>query len=455
LTLVLGLGCSSAASPEDAIAAASVALADAGLDARDVDLVATIDRLRAHPAPAALAARLGAPLDCSGAEELDAVEVPTPSAGVRRHVGTASVAEAAALLAAAGGRLLRPKRAAGTVTVAIAESPSGRLRPRPSAVHGGASPLPIDLSASLNPLGPSPLALEAARAARLDRYPEPDAGTLRSAAAARHGVAEAAVVPVPGAAFGLWLAMAALLSPGDHVVALGPCFGEYRRSAEIAGARFTEAPAWDLAGGPAMCVVANPGNPSGARIPAEELRRTCAAHPGTRFLVDEAFAPFAPPGTSLLDEGPLPPNALVVRSLTKELGLPGLRMGYLVAPPAPAARLAGALPAWPLSAPSIAAAVAGMDDADHVRRGAEVARRHVAALAEALRTRGLAPAPTDANYLLCEAPGLAAELAGRGIAVRDCASFGLQGSVRIAAPTVYGLRVVLAAIAGSSCPADT
>lgn len=52
--------------------------------------------------------------------------------------------------------------------------------------------------------------------------------------------------------------------------------------------------------------------------------------------MDEAFAAFAPPGASLLDDvGSLPENAVVVRSLTKELGLPGLRMGYLIAPATP------------------------------------------------------------------------------------------------------------------------
>lgn len=59
-----------------------------------------------------------------------------------------------------------------------------RLAPQTLAVHGGAG-LGIYLSASLNPLGPSPVALEAARSARLDRYPEPDAGRLRRAAALR------------------------------------------------------------------------------------------------------------------------------------------------------------------------------------------------------------------------------------------------------------------------------
>jgi histidinol-phosphate/aromatic aminotransferase/cobyric acid decarboxylase-like protein len=336
-----------------------------------------------------------------------------------------------------------------------------RLRPRPPAAHGGASPLPIDLSASLNPLGPSPIVLAAVRGAELDRHPEVDAGSVATAAAARHGVPAACVVPVPGASWGLWLALVALLDEGESCLALGPCFGEYERFAGMAGAVWREArcpardQAWrddDLAAAldprPALCVLGNPATPAGTRIEAERLRTLCAAHPGTWFLVDEAFCGFSLPGTSLVDGRPPPVNAVVVRSLTKELALPGLRMGYLVAREEVAGRLAGLLPAWPLSAPAIAAAVAGLDDREHLRRGAALAARHLAMVAAALRSIGLRPLPTCANYLLCEAPGLAEQLAAHGVGVRDCASFGLPGFVRIGAPQADQLSKVLAAIRG-------
>jgi histidinol-phosphate/aromatic aminotransferase/cobyric acid decarboxylase-like protein len=339
--------------------------------------------------------------------------------------------------------------------------PPVRLHPQPPAAHGGATRLPIDLSASLNPLGPSPAALTAARAAGLGRYPEPDARSLAVAAAARHGLPPACVVPVPGASWGLWLAIVALAGDGAACLGLGPCFGEYERLARTAGAAWREArcpapdQAWreadvaaELSGPCDVCVLANPANPAGTRLEAGGLRRLCAAHPAVRFVVDEAFAGFAPPGTSLLDGRPPPDNAVVVRSLTKELALPGLRMGYLVAPEPVAAALAGVLPAWPLSAPALAAAAAGLADPEHLAAGAALAARHLGALAAALRSGGLRPLPTCANYLLCEAPGLAERLAGRGVAVRDCASFGLPGFVRIAAPRPDDLAAVLEAIRG-------
>jgi histidinol-phosphate/aromatic aminotransferase/cobyric acid decarboxylase-like protein len=336
-----------------------------------------------------------------------------------------------------------------------------RLWPVGPVAHGGASPLPIDLSASLNPLGPPPAARAAAERARLERYPEAAAEALTEAAARRHRVPREAVVPVPGASWGLWLTLVSALEPGERCVGLGPCFGEYRRYAAIAGARYHEVtcPApdqrWDaatldaaLGDAPEMCVLGNPANPAGTVVPASELRALCDEHFRTTLVVDEAFAGFAPAGSSLID-GELPPaNAIVVRSLTKELALPGLRMGYLVAVPERAAQLRGVLPAWPLGAPAVAAAAAGCEDLRHLEAGAAVARKHMQEIAGGLRRRGLAPLETDVNYLVCAAPDLETELATRGVAVRDCGSLGLPGVIRIAAPRPSELADVLRAIDG-------
>ncbi len=318
-------------------------------------------------------------------------------------------------------------------------------------MHGGRSRLPIDLSASLNPLGPSRPALAAARSAELTRYPDPVAAALAAAAAARHRIPAETVIPIPGASWGLWFCLVAHGSPGRRCVALGPCFGEYRRAAEISGCSYEETAdglekALDC--GPDILLVGNPANPAAGVIPADRLAAACETSAGTLFLVDEAFAAFAPEGTSLV-EGRIPPaNAIVVRSLTKELGLPGLRMGYLVAAEERAAGLRAIMPAWPLSSPAVAAATAGCADLDHIRAGAEVGRRHVAVMSDVLARAGADVCPSSANYVLCRAPQLVEQLAGRGIAGRDCASFGLPDHVRLAAPAPADLPVVLEAISG-------
>ncbi len=117
--LVVGLGSSRGVR----VAAVWSALRSAVVDLSDITAFSTIDRRRDEPGLLAVIREHGAPLHCYPAAELDAVDVPHPSEGVRGHVGTRSVAEAAALLAArelGGGSLVVPKLRGEHVTVAVA-----------------------------------------------------------------------------------------------------------------------------------------------------------------------------------------------------------------------------------------------------------------------------------------------------------------------------------------------
>lgn len=110
-------------------------------DLAQICAFATVDRRRDEPGLLAVIGQYGAPLRCYSPGELDLVDVPNPSEPVRGHVGTRSVAEAAALLAArdlGGGALVVPKLRGEHVTVAVAA-----LAPKPIP-----SPLPAPLSIS-------------------------------------------------------------------------------------------------------------------------------------------------------------------------------------------------------------------------------------------------------------------------------------------------------------------
>jgi precorrin-4 C11-methyltransferase/precorrin-2 C(20)-methyltransferase len=120
--LVLGFGCSTDATPQEAEEVALGALGEAGLSRWGVRTLATIDRRSRHPASGHLVETFGVELVAFAPAELDAVPVPNGSGSVRAAVGTASVAEAAALLGS-GGRLLVSKRRGRAVTVAVAEAP--------------------------------------------------------------------------------------------------------------------------------------------------------------------------------------------------------------------------------------------------------------------------------------------------------------------------------------------
>ncbi|MDP8974888.1 MAG: precorrin-3B C(17)-methyltransferase [Actinomycetota bacterium] len=125
-SLVAGIGTSTDASPDDVAALVAGVLADAGLAWHSLAEVATIDRRRDHPA----VTRLGLAVRAFTAEELAAVDVPTPSAVVASAVGTASVCEAAALLAAGlDAELVVHKRSNAVATLAVARraAPPGRV----------------------------------------------------------------------------------------------------------------------------------------------------------------------------------------------------------------------------------------------------------------------------------------------------------------------------------------
>lgn len=125
-SLVVGIGSSLGAPPDEVAALVDAALADAGLARASVAQVATIDRRLSEPAVVAL----GVPIITFTAEQLSKVDVPTPSAVVDETVGTPSVCEAAALLAAGpDAELVVAKRKSATATVAVARRarPAGRL----------------------------------------------------------------------------------------------------------------------------------------------------------------------------------------------------------------------------------------------------------------------------------------------------------------------------------------
>jgi cobalt-precorrin 5A hydrolase/precorrin-3B C17-methyltransferase len=137
-SLVAGVGCSRGADAAEILTLIEASLAAAGLAPESLSALASIDLKADEPGLAAAAEELGLPLRWFTSEALAAVEVPNPSAAVREAVGTASVAEAAAVLAAAEpstpGRLptppelVAPKRKSAMATVALARRPvRGRL----------------------------------------------------------------------------------------------------------------------------------------------------------------------------------------------------------------------------------------------------------------------------------------------------------------------------------------
>jgi histidinol-phosphate aminotransferase len=280
--------------------------------------------------------------------------------------------------------------------------------------------------------GPRPPWLDDAIArgvAALGAYP--DEAPAVAAVAERHGRAAEEVVLVNGAAQAFTLVAHALRPRRPTVV--HPSFTEPERAlreAGIAPARaILEKPfALDpsVVGDDADLVVAgNPTNPTGVLHPGAAIAALC--RPGRVTVVDEAFMDFVPGERESVAGADLP-GLVVTRSVTKALGVPGARAGYVLAPAPIAGALRRARPAWSLNAVALAVLEAAARHPEHaawlaVRTAGERAR-----LAARLRdVPGVTVLDGAANFLLLEV-GDGARVAARlrdehGVAVRPAATF--------------------------------
>jgi histidinol-phosphate/aromatic aminotransferase/cobyric acid decarboxylase-like protein len=320
----------------------------------------------------------------------------------------------------------------------------------------------VDFSVNVNPYGPAPAMREVISKARIDLYPDSTACAARRALASDGGVTADRVVLGEGGAALLWT-LARVLVPADRAVLIvEPTFSEFRAAVEATRGRIVE---WrasvadgfavDLAAVTARaraCEAAalylcTPNNPTGRPVRAAAVRALAAALPDVMLIVDQAFLSLSEHHADAVVD--MPANVVRVRSLTKEHTIPGVRVGYLIATPAVAAAVEHARPAWSTSAAAQAAALASVLLAAFVADSRQRLLDDRRALAAGLRALGLAPLPSSAAFCLCavaDAAGLRRALLTRHhLLVRDCASFGLPGYIRLAArPAADRLRLLAA-----------
>ena len=183
-------------------------------------------------------------------------------------------------------------------------------------------------------------------ASDLTRLPDPaDLQALEAAAAKAFGVADPArVVAVAGAEAGLRL-LPSVLGVGDVEIA-EPTYGGHAEAWRAAGAEVR-------AGGRALVIV-NPNNPDGREVSREALIERTLPNPALDerwLIVDESFGEAAPRLSVADVEADL---LIVLRSFGKFYGLPGLRLGFVIAAPALAAKIRARLGDWPVSSEAIA-----------------------------------------------------------------------------------------------------
>ena len=307
----------------------------------------------------------------------------------------------------------------------------------------------IKLASNESPLGPSPRAIAAVRAALegVHRYPDGACTALRGKLAERLGVDGAQLVFGCGADELLELVAKAFLGPGDEAVFAWPSFAMYPIVVGGMGALPVAVPldASLVHDADAMraaitertrvVFLCNPNNPTGTSIGAEVFDAFAASLPEELVLVvDEAYVEYArrPDFPDALAWVARRPGTLVLRTFSKIYGLAGLRVGYGVADPELADYLNRARHPFNVNRLAEVAAVAALDDEAHAERSRRVNAEGAEYLTRELAALGVEVWPSDANFLLIRAgEGTFDKLQREGVIVRPLGGFGMPDFLRV------------------------
>jgi threonine-phosphate decarboxylase len=320
-----------------------------------------------------------------------------------------------------------------------------------------------DFSSSINPLGPSPHALEAIRncLGQLPLYPDSNSTVLRAAIASHFGaISKDNVIVGNGSTELIYLFAEVFLKKGDIALVAAPSFGEYTSAIIKSGGKpkliklsrdfQVEPDAFVKAMKGAKAVfLCNPNNPTSMLIPKDTMTEIVekALEEDVVVFLDEDFIEFVEDekAHSFVNSIDKYPNVFVLRTFTKFYGLTGLRVGYGIADEETIEVFSRAKMPWNVNSLAQAAAVAALADENHSKKTLEVVKTEKSFLRHELaRIKGFKVFPADTNFILIDvrksgltASALRTKMIKHGVLVRDCSSFtGLDGFyVRVAVKT--------------------
>jgi histidinol-phosphate aminotransferase len=315
--------------------------------------------------------------------------------------------------------------------------------------------LTLRLGANESAFGPSPLALEAMRAAaaQVNWYGDPESYDLRAALAERHGVGMEHIVVGCGIDDLLGLIVRTFLEPGQTAVtSLGgyPTFAYhvagYGGKLERVSYRDDRNDLTGLAEAAnraqaRIVYLANPDNPSGSWVTAEEIGALVGSLPGDcLLLLDEAYSDFAPAeALSPLDVSD--PRMIRARTFSKAHGMAGARIGYALATAGIIAAFDKIRLHFGVNRVAQAGALASLQDTAHLEQVVTAVAEGRAEYAALAREMGLSPLPSATNFVTMDVGGveraraLVAALAERGVFIRMPGAPPLDRCVRVTVGT--------------------
>ncbi|GAB4348316.1 MAG: histidinol-phosphate transaminase [Gammaproteobacteria bacterium] len=331
----------------------------------------------------------------------------------------------------------------------------------------------LKLASNENPLGPSPAALEAARAAleEIEIYPDGGGFELRTALSRHHDIDPDRITLGNGSNDVLDLVGRTFLGPGREAVYSEHAFVVYHLTTQACGATGRIARAHDGTRGPATghdleamrelvnentraVFIANPNNPTGTWLKSDELEAFVRDLPESVVaVIDEAYIEYVdepeyPDASRWLDRYP---NLIVCRTFSKAYGLAGLRVGYALSNPEIANLLNRVRHPFNVNSAALAAATAALGDQAHIARAVEENRKGMAVLTEAFEAMGLDYIPSVGNFVTVDvgrpAGSVYEGLLREGVIVRPVANYGLPNHLRITVGAGDQNRQVVEALA--------
>ncbi len=337
--------------------------------------------------------------------------------------------------------------------------PRPELRDLEPAEHGGPdltelkelglSPdLVLDFSTCLNPFGPPPEWRKALRSLSVGFYPDSDSTELRLRLASKLGLSPAQILVGAGSVELLRLVALTFLSLKDLVLVPQPTFEEYEMASRLAGARVLRGRSREEEGfqfdvelliyllgrrRPKMIFLCNPNNPTGQYLKRQEVETLLEASPESLLVLDEAYISFVrDPWSSLdlLNRG----DVLILRSLTKDFSLAGVRLGYALASEEIISALHRVRPPWSVNVVAQKLGLLALERDDWLERCRRRLWQEQAYLRRGISRLGLWTLPSETHFFLVRverATQFRELLLRRGILVRDCTSFGLPDYIRL------------------------
>ncbi len=321
----------------------------------------------------------------------------------------------------------------------------------------------LDFSVCTNPFPLPPGIKETIGTIAIEQYPDSEATELRQRLSERLGVPPENILAGSGTTELIRLIALTYFRKGDRVLILEPTYGEYEITCRIAGARIIRHRAQEADSftpkiaditdliqkhRPGGIFICNPNNPTGKYLSRHWIETVIDAINDSLLILDEAYVAFVAESwhsVDLMTRG----NVIILRSMTKDYGLPGLRLGYAVACREIIDSLRQVCPPWNVNTVAQEVGKAVLQNEEYLEQSQLKIIEAKQFLISELSQLGFHVLPSDANYFLVKvgsARKFRDSLLKQGMLVRDCSSFGLPEYVRIAPRTMPECEKLIAAI---------